>query len=48
MVGYTKLLSVACIAGKGVCFMHTGAEESVLTGIQESIRLKTQQSFLRI
>jgi len=32
MVGYAKFLSVACIAGKSVCSLHTGPEESVLTG----------------
>lgn len=32
MVGYTEFLSVACIAGKSICTVHAGAEESVLTG----------------
>jgi hypothetical protein len=32
MVGYIEFLSVACTAGKSVCFLCTGAEESVLTG----------------
>lgn len=32
MVGYAEFLSVACIAGKSVCSLHIGTEESVLTG----------------
>jgi hypothetical protein len=53
MTGYTEFTSVVCIAEKSVCALHTGAEESVLTGsfpgtllTVHSIRLF--QSFLRL
>ena len=32
MVCYSEFLSVASMAGKSVCCLHTGGEESVLTG----------------